>query len=106
MPGKGRPFVPNDPRHRPGPGRPKLEYLEAMRSLAPEAVEVLRQELKDKRHRLHAAESILNRAYGKPTETVAMEQDGPRYPGMDSEILEAMLALRKEALAKKKLIVK
>ena len=56
MPGKGRPFVPNDPRHPPGAGRPKLEYLEAMRSLAPDAVEVLRKALKSKNRReaLHA----------------------------------------------------
>jgi len=45
MPGRGKPFVSGDPRHRPGPGRPKLEYLEAMQSLAPEAVDVLTQGL-------------------------------------------------------------
>lgn len=61
--GKGKPFVGDDPRHRPGPGRSKLEYLESMRSLARDAIEVLRKALQSKNQReaLHAAESVPNR---------------------------------------------
>jgi hypothetical protein len=52
MPGKGKPCVSGDPRHRPGPGRPKKAYLQA-------------------------AQDLLNRAYGKPKETVQVDRDSP-----------------------------
>jgi hypothetical protein len=71
-----KPFVQSDPRGRPGPGRPKKAYLEAMRSLAhgdgddPSAIEVIKHHL---RHRsLQVAQDVLNRAYGKPKERIDM----------------------------------
>ena len=76
MPGKGRPFVRGDPRGRPGPGRPKKAYLDAMRSLAhgegddPSAIEVIKHHLR--RNSLQAAQDVLNRAYGKPKENIDM----------------------------------
>jgi len=69
--------VRGDTRQRPGPGRPKKEYLEAMRELAwglsghQAAVKVLGKAL-DKGD-TRAAQDVLNRAYGRPKEMVALE---------------------------------
>lgn len=73
---RGRPFqVGHDPRRKPGPGRPKKEYLEALRAMAPEALAVLQASLRDERQRLAAAKDILDRAYGKAVETTKIEAD-------------------------------
>lgn len=95
MPGKGRPFQKGHPG---GPGRPKLAYLEAMRGLAPDAVEVLKQALraKDRRERLHAAESVLNRAYGKPKETVQVESDQPTMLVVPDSVYHAQQKMREK----------
>lgn len=77
MPGKGKPFVRNDSRHRPGPGRPKRDYLEAMRALAwgdsghRAAVDVIGKALD--RGDVRAAQDVFNRAYGKPKETIQQQ---------------------------------
>jgi hypothetical protein len=81
------PFVRgHDLRRKPGPGRPKKAYLQPMRDLAaggkgedgqdtPSAEDVIRHHLRKKN--LQAAQDLLNRAYGKPKETVQVERDSP-----------------------------
>lgn len=41
MPGKGRPFVPGDPRQRAGPGRPPKPWRDAIVARSPRALQVL-----------------------------------------------------------------
>ena len=71
----GKPFVKGDPRinrTEPGPGRPSLEYREALAQLSPLAMAALEKALKDKHAsvRLAAARDILDRIHGKPTQPV------------------------------------
>ena len=68
MPGKGRPFVSGDSRQHPGPGRTRLEFLDSIRVLSPEAVKELKKALKSKSPliRFRAMQEIFDRGWGRP----------------------------------------
>lgn len=97
MPGNGKPFVPNDPHHRPGPGRPKRDYLETMRALAwgdsghRAAVEVIEKAL-DKGD-VRAAQDVLSRAFGKPKETIIQETT-PKILTMPDSVYRRCMEMR------------
>lgn len=59
---------------KPGPGRPKIPYSvkKALRELGPNAVEVLREVMANKKHvrREQAAEYVINRLEGMPRATI------------------------------------
>jgi hypothetical protein len=50
--------------------------------------------LKDKKRRQHAAESILNRSYGKPKETIHVDLDTPPILIMPDSLFKAREAMR------------
>jgi len=52
--------------------------------------------------RVRVSMYLLDHAHGRAKETVEMDKPGPKYPEMDTVMLEAMLTLRKAALAKHK----
>ena len=62
-------------------GRPKLpaDIREAFKAKAPEALEVLTRCLQsdDDRIAMMAAQAILDRGYGKPTQSIDVREDGP-----------------------------
>jgi hypothetical protein len=74
----GRPFVKGQSGN-PG-GRPKMpeELKEAMRGLADKAIRVLSEAMDDddRRVRVMAANAVLDRAYGKPAQTLNAKVEG------------------------------
>ena len=62
-------------------GRPKLpvEVRECFRAKAPQALEVLTRCLQsgDDRIAMMAAQAILDRGYGRPTQSIDVREDGP-----------------------------
>lgn len=93
-------FKPNDPRRGPG-GRRVMppELRNALDAATPAAVKLLHDTVNDEAARLsdriRAAEVILDRAFGKPTQAVEMEADIQTH----ADPLEGMsLSQRKKAL--------
>ena len=75
MPGKGRPF-PKGVSGNPG-GRPKVlgDVQELARQKSPEAIETLSKIMRDEKAapaaRVAAANALLDRGYGKPTQPIS-----------------------------------
>ena len=75
MPGKGRPF-PKGISGNPG-GRPKIlgDVQELARQKSPEAIDTLSNIMRDEKAppaaRVAAANALLDRGYGKPTQTIS-----------------------------------
>jgi hypothetical protein len=70
----GRPFpkgVSGNPGGRAKPG--SLDIAALARSHAPEAIEALVRGLKDPKHYVHAAQVLLDRGFGKPQQTLAVD---------------------------------
>jgi hypothetical protein len=91
---RGRPFQPGQSGN-PG-GRPAIvgELRELARSHAPEAVAELARLAKDAKSetaRIAAIKELLDRAYGKPTQFVAAENDGPALNDLNLEELRASM---------------
>ena len=66
----GKGFVPGDPRINrtiSGPGRPSLEYRDALKALEPAALQVVEEALQARQWsvRLAAARDVLDRLHGK-----------------------------------------
>lgn len=95
---RGRPFKPGNKAAK-GHGRPpvSLEYKAAMKQLEPEALQVLGDVLRDPRHphREKAAEYVVNRTQGKPTER--REITGPGGEAIGKQFPELLAALDKLA---------
>ncbi len=70
MPGNSA-FFKGDVRIRPGPGRPPAWWKDLLASYEPDAVHTLGQALRSARRwadRIRAAEIILDRLHGRPTQ--------------------------------------
>lgn len=82
MPGKGKPFAKGDPRQKPGPGRPKMEYLAVVRYLCDEYAQKIIRRILSQTHpkyfalQVQVIQDLLNRGNGKPKET--LELDTPK----------------------------
>jgi hypothetical protein len=91
---RGRPFQPGQSGN-PG-GRPRViaELRELARAHAPEAVAELARLAKDAKSetaRIAAIKELLDRAYGKPTQFVAAENDEPALNDLNLEELRASM---------------
>jgi hypothetical protein len=91
---RGRPFQPGQSGN-PG-GRPAIvgELRELARAHAPEAVAELARLAKDAKSetaRIAAIKELLDRAYGKPTQFVAAENDEPALNDLNLEELRASM---------------
>ena len=91
---RGRPFQPGQSGN-PG-GRPAIvgELRELARSHAPEAIAELARLTKDAKSetaRIAAIKELLDRAYGKPTQFVAAENDEPALNDLNLEELRASM---------------
>jgi hypothetical protein len=97
---KGRPANPR--------GRPKEEWRNWLKidRAAPRLREQLLRTALDRRVKIETCARVsmylLDHANGRAKETVEVDNSGPKYPEMDIWMLEAMLELRKAALAKSK----
>jgi hypothetical protein len=69
---RGKPFVKGDPRIRPGPGRPRAEFREALKLLEPKALAVVEATLDGRLPglRLAAAKDVLDRLHPPKQELV------------------------------------
>ena len=91
---RGRPFQPGQSGN-PG-GRPRViaELRELARAHAPEAIAELARLAKDAKSetaRIAAIKELLDRAYGKPTQFVAAENDEPALNDLNLEELRASM---------------
>jgi len=98
----------NGGRFQPGvsgnpAGRPKMpeELKTRLRGLAPSALDTLEQLLQseDERVRLSAAQALLDRAYGKPSQEVALENTGnASLLEQQAEIMAVLVRARRREL--------
>ena len=91
---RGRPFQPGQSGN-PG-GRPRViaELQELARAHAPQAIAELARLAKDAKSepaRIAAIKELLDRAYGKPTQFVAAENDEPALNDLNLEELRASM---------------
>jgi hypothetical protein len=94
-PSSKRPTIPTRPVRKSG-GRPRViaELRELARAHAPEAVAELARLAKDAKSetaRIAAIKELLDRAYGKPTQFVAAENDEPALNDLNLEELRASM---------------
>ena len=88
----GRPFVKGQSGNPGGRPRAVAEVRELARMHAPEAIiELVRltKEAKSETARIAAIKELLDRAYGKATQFLISENDGPPLADMTSEQLRA-----------------
>lgn len=92
--GPGRPFKPGESGNPAGRTKMPEEFHALAKAAAPEALQLairfVRDEAADPRLRLQAAQVVMDRAYGKPQQSVGAEVSGPQGAPLIVTVAELM----------------